>query len=111
MFKFKKVLLAIGLILTGAAIMFAFNYLFLEHILIPDPCYYHNRDTTLLFDLFYDLPGYAGGHPTPTIFNLVFTLATGAILGWTIQKPLSKWRNRTYNSTQERFATRPANKG
>ncbi len=76
--------------LVGAALMFAFNYSFLEHVLIPDPCYYHNRDTTLLFNLFYVLPSSEGGHPFPTIFNLVITILTGAVLGWSIQRLLSR---------------------
>jgi len=94
--------------LLGATSMFAFNYFFLEHLLIPDPCYYHNRDITILFDLFYDLPTSEGGHPFPTIFNLIFTISSGAFLGWYFAKLINKWRMRTNNSTQQRFATIPA---
>lgn len=88
--KFSKTLLTLISILIGSTVMFAFNYLFLEHILIPDPCYYHNRETTMIFDLFYDLPSREGYHPSPTSFNFLITLIVGAFLGWYFAKILIK---------------------
>ena len=69
-----------------------FNYSFLEDIVIPDPCYYHNNNyiTSALFDLFYCFPSSEGGHPFPTLFNLIFTIiigaAAGMILWWLIHR-------------------------
>ena len=76
------------------------NFFVLENILIPDPCYYHSRDTTMLFDLFYDLPSFAGYHPVPTIFNFIFTMVIGALTGWVISKYVLKKlaKNATKNS-------------
>lgn len=34
--------------------------LIIEGIIIPDPCYYHARDTTKLFDLFYKMESSEG---------------------------------------------------
>jgi hypothetical protein len=62
----------IGLILT-----FVLNYFVIEKLLIPNPCYYHSRDASQIFDLFYELPTSAGCHPVPTILNLTLTLLTG----------------------------------
>jgi len=61
--------------------VFLFNYLFLERLIIPDPCYYHSHETTMLFDLFYELTASEGYHPTPTIFNLILTLIIGTVAG------------------------------
>jgi hypothetical protein len=69
---------------------FALNYIFIEPLVIPNPCYYHNRDTPALFDLFYDLPAGAGGHPFPTIFNVIFTLTAGVLPGYILARSLNK---------------------
>lgn len=74
----------LGFTMTGIVIVFLFNYLLLEALIIPDPCYYHSHDTTKLFDLFYELTASEGFHPTPTMFNLVITLVIGAVTGLVI---------------------------
>ena len=85
-----RLLMTILLMMIGAVSTFALNFFFLEHLLIPDPCYYHNRDTSLLFDLFYDLASVEGGHPSPTGFNLLLTLAVGLLSGYQI----ANWRRK-----------------
>ena len=69
------------MILGAIAILFL-NYSFIEQILIPDPCYYHSRETSFLFRLFYDTPAFNGGHPFPSLVNIIFTIAIGLLIGW-----------------------------
>ena len=78
-------------ILIGSTIAFIANYLLLENIIIPDPCYYHSRDTTKLFDLFYSMTAASGDHPFPTIFNFISTLTIGGLVGFLF----GKWRLKT----------------
>lgn len=77
----KRFLKIPGFSLIGIIIAFLFNYLLLERLIIPNPCYYHSHNTTKVFDLFYKLTASEGYHPTPTIFNLTITLITGALTG------------------------------
>ncbi len=53
-----------------------------EGILIPDPCVYHGKDTTKVFDLFYEMTSDEGYHPSPTTFNHVLTIILGIGLGF-----------------------------
>ena len=94
----KKVFTAL-LITIGVIGTFVLNYYLLEKILIPDPCHYHTLETNILFDIFYDTPSFNGDHPFPTIFNLIFTLTVGALLGWTIAKFIRNQSDRKNNST------------
>ncbi|MCR6641236.1 MAG: hypothetical protein NVV82_20115 [Sporocytophaga sp.] len=68
--------------LTGMTIAIIANFFILDKILIPDPCYYHNHKTNIIFDMFYDLPAHEGFHPYPTIFNFIFTIALGGMCGY-----------------------------
>lgn len=77
----KQIVLVILSALAGAVLVFLFNFLFLDKILIPDPCYYHSHDTNMVFDIFYDLPASDGYHPFPSTFNILFTAVLGAIIG------------------------------
>jgi len=67
--------------LIGALLALVFNFFVLEKILIPDPCFYHSNETNIVFDIFYFISSSEGGHPVPTSFNIIFTLAIGAVLG------------------------------
>ena len=78
MIRFLKIS---GISLIGIIVVFLFNYLLLERLIIPDPCYFHSHDTTKVFDLFYELTASEGYHPTPTRFNLILTLIIGAMTG------------------------------
>ncbi|HCS21536.1 MAG TPA: hypothetical protein DIW47_13415 [Bacteroidetes bacterium] len=79
--------------LSGAVLAFLFNYLILDSILIPDPCYYHSHEPGLLFHLFYDLPSSEGYHPFPSVFNFIFTLTIGALSGLAFSKYLIRKHN------------------
>ena len=92
--KFLNFLLA----LIGASIAFVLNYFVLENLLIPDPCYYHNRETNILFDIFYMTPSFNGRHPLPTIFNYIFTLLVGGILGWVLANYLTRKTKKAFDS-------------
>jgi len=87
--KWLTFIVLIVLFTIGALIA---NYGFLENIIIPDICYYHNNDyqTTALFDLFYHFPGQEGGHPAPTWFNFITTLIIGSLVGWLLARLLTK---------------------
>lgn len=67
--------------LVGVVFATLFNFFFLDKILIPDPCYYHSHETSIVFDVFYDLPSSEGYHPFPTIINFILTFIIGAIMG------------------------------
>mgnify|MGYP003610684090 CR=1 FL=1 len=82
----------IGMVLT-----FCINFYLLENVIIPDPCYYHSRDTNIIFDIFYEIPDWNGDHPYPTIFNMIFTIAIGAILGGIISTKILKRKDQAPN--------------
>jgi hypothetical protein len=84
--------------IAGLVLTFVFNFIILDSILIPDPCYYHSHETNKVFDIFYELD--EGNHPFPTIFNFIFTLTTGAILGFTFS--ILKLKKRDKNKTTNR---------
>lgn len=77
--------------LAGAVVLFFLNYGLFEGILIPDPCYYHTQDSTWMFQLFYTLDSCDGGHPFPTILNLVLTLCIGFFIGWLALKTVGPY--------------------
>jgi CRISPR/Cas system-associated protein Csm6 len=79
--KIKYTPLVIAATIAGALAAFFFNFYFLTNIIIPDPCYYHSRDTALLFDLFYTISSADGDHPSPSAFNIIFTIIAGAAAG------------------------------
>jgi hypothetical protein len=82
----------IGMVLT-----YCINFYLLENVIIPDPCYYHSHDTNVIFDIFYELPAWNGDHPVPTIFNMTFTIAIGAILGGIISTKALKRKDKAPN--------------
>jgi ABC-type antimicrobial peptide transport system permease subunit len=77
----KQIIIVIISVLAGIVLAFVFNFLILEKILIPDPCYYHTHDANKVFDLFYELTSAEGYHPFPTKFNFIFTAIIGAVFG------------------------------
>jgi hypothetical protein len=80
----KNIAIVILSAFAGAVLAFLFNFLILDKILIPDPCYYHSHDTNKVFDIFYELTSGEGYHPFPTKFNFIFTASFGAIFGLTL---------------------------
>ena len=77
----KKAFTITFCILAGTLITALFNYLFVERLLIPDPCYYHSNPTNWFFDIFYVLKAEEGYHPFPTMYNFIITVMLGAALG------------------------------
>ena len=73
--------MTIGAAMAGSIGSLLFNYGILIHIIIPDPCYYHSHDTSAAFDLFYVMTAEDGYHPPPSLFNLLFTIISGAVIG------------------------------
>jgi hypothetical protein len=91
----KQIAIIILSTLAGTVLAFVFNYLILDKILIPDPCYYHTHDTNKVFDIFYELSSAEGYHPFPTKFNFIFTATLGAIFGLTFSiYKLKKYKER-----------------
>ncbi len=86
----RKFLFTAVFVIAGAVLAFLFNFMVLDRILIPDPCYYHSHDTNLVFDLFYEITTAEGGHPSPTIFNLIFTIVAGGALGYALSRYMAK---------------------
>lgn len=74
----------------GIVPAFILNFI-LESIAIPDPCYYHTRDTTKLFDLFYKMESSEGYHPSPTLFNTLLTLSIGITAGIIVCRKIQNW--------------------
>ena len=80
-------------ITLGAIFTFILNFFLLEDLLlISDPCYYHNHDheTSAFFDIFYSLPSWNGCHPFPSLFNFIFTLTIGGLIGFLFSRFLKK---------------------
>lgn len=81
--------------ILGAILMGLLNFGVFDKLFIPDPCYYHSHDTNWLFDRFYDITSAQGGHPSPSMFNIVVTLATGLLLGgWLTIKGIKTWQKK-----------------
>lgn len=93
----KQIAIIILSALAGTVLAFVFNFLVLDKILIPDPCYYHTHDTNRVFDIFYELTPAEGYHPFPTKFNFIFTAIFGAIFGLTFS--IYKLRKRDARKT------------
>ena len=94
--KFLNIVFIFFSIIIGVIIFFiALNYI-LATIYIPDSCYYHVHKTTMIFDLFYDLPAGEGFHPFPTRFNFIISILTGGFLGYKLAKSLIRWKINTF---------------
>jgi hypothetical protein len=77
----KGVLLNSFCAIAGAILALFLNFGVIDRIVVPDPCYYHSHDTNWLFDLFYNITSAEGGHPSPSVFNFIFTITAGAAAG------------------------------
>lgn len=84
----NKQYIAALMILFGAVAAVNLNYFWLDNIIIPDPCYYHDHNPSRLFMLFYDQPYMRNGHPEPSTFNLLCSLLLGALPGIAYYKRL-----------------------
>ena len=66
------------------------NFGIVEQIIIPDPCLYHTKETTFLWNLFYTLSGAEGYHPFPTLLNFILTLIVGVFVGFWLTRRVNK---------------------
>lgn len=67
------------LIVIGALVTVFVSFTVVYQTFIPDICYYHTHDMNLVMGWFYSsMPG-DNGHPSPNLFNLVFSLVIGGL--------------------------------
>ncbi|MFI0429806.1 hypothetical protein [Mariniflexile sp. HMF6888] len=67
-------------LLFGGCLTLIINY-YLYDLIIPDPCYYHNHQANFWINLFYNTGSITNGHPEPNIFNFLFTIIMGLLIG------------------------------
>ena len=69
-----------------------FNLYFVERLIIPDLCAYHNgeAETTAVFRLFYDIWSGAGYHPEASTVNYIVTMTMGAGAGWYLARLMKR---------------------
>jgi hypothetical protein len=75
---------------VGIVFMFLINYLLIEKMAIPDPCYFHSHEPTFIFNLFYEFNANDGYHPTPNDLNLISTTGLGGLIGLLLFYKLKK---------------------
>lgn len=76
---------------AGAAAALVLNQLVMEALLIPDPCRYHGEQPGWFIGVLYSFPAFAGGHPVPSIVNLLATALAGAWVGVKLGNRVPKW--------------------
>jgi hypothetical protein len=86
----KKILFTAIFVTAGAILALLFNFLVIDRILIPDPCYYHMHEAGKMIRLFYEFTSSEGYHPFPSVFNFSFTIITGATAGYFLARYLLK---------------------
>lgn len=59
---------------------------FLEYIIFPDPCYYHEHEPNFIISLLYDFPSWNGNHPVTSTAFMIFLECSGALAGWYIAR-------------------------
>jgi hypothetical protein len=84
--KIKKSLIIFICCFFGVVCSYILNYYFLDKIFIPDPCAYHIKETSTIFDFFYTIKSSEGYHPSPSNFNFVITSIIGVLIGFKIYK-------------------------
>lgn len=57
------------------------NFAFINNLIIPDPCYYHTKEMNPILNLFYTSDGASGYHPEINLFNIIFTIIVGGLIG------------------------------
>lgn len=58
-----------------------FNFAYIDNLIMPDPCYYHINEMNLILNLFYSSSSASGGHPEVNLFNIIFTIIIGGLIG------------------------------
>ena len=78
------------LIFVGSIIIFLISFTVIYDLLIPDVCYYHEHEMNTLMSFFYSAGGGDNGHPEPNLFNFIFSLFIGGLIGLGIYRILTK---------------------
>jgi hypothetical protein len=97
----KNILFTTVFGIAGSVLAFLFNFLLLDRLLIPDPCYYHSHEGGGFFKLFYDITSAEGFHPSPSVFNFVLTIVTGATAGYFFARYLLKHKKEKQAKTMQ----------
>ena len=85
--KLNKLFLTFVIVLFFVILALLVDFQFVEDLIIPDICAFHyGKQTSMLFDLFYEFPASEGGYPFPTVFHFFFTIFIGASLGFFVSK-------------------------
>lgn len=58
-----------------------FNFAYIDNLIMPDPCYYHINKMNPILTLFYTSTSASGGHPEVNLFNIIFTILIGGLIG------------------------------
>ena len=58
-----------------------FNFAYVDNLIMPDPCYYHINKMNPILNLFYTSTSASGGHPEVNLFNIIFTIIIGGLIG------------------------------
>ncbi len=69
------------IIIICAILLLFLNFTVIDKLIIPDPCYYHTNEMNPILKLFYTATSASGGHPEQNIFNLIFTILVGGLIG------------------------------
>lgn len=78
------------LIVVFAIVALILNFTIIDEIIMPDPCYYHTKEMNIILSLFYSSSPASGGHPEINLFNVIFTLTVGGLIGNKIHHFLEK---------------------
>lgn len=89
MLKLNKIIFLILFSIPGIITSYILSY-FIELILIPDDCYYHEHETNWLIELLYDFPSWNGLHPYPSTFQFVLIFGFGIYLSYLFCKRVLK---------------------
>ena len=86
--------------ILGLLLAFSFSIVFhyiITPILIPDECYYHSQETSILIDLLYDFPAIEGFHPVPSLMGY-FVFSTIGFCTWIFIIRTRNKKNKTVHS-------------
>jgi hypothetical protein len=85
----NKIILLITFSIPGIIISLILAY-FIQLLLIPDECYFHQNDANWFIKIMYDFKSSNGGHPFPSNFQFVLILGFGIYLSYHFCKRVLK---------------------
>ena len=85
--KLNKLFLSFVIVVFCAIFLLIIDFHVIEYLIIPDICAFHyGKQTSMLFDLFYEFTVAEGGHPFPRFFIFYLQFLLGELLGFLYQK-------------------------